>query len=116
MVMCGSLSLITYLNKTPQSGRNRQKNPPPRTPQEEAVVQLLSGYAQQVAIDYRLNLPSLLQRNDILAVVRGNVPERPVFSGWRNLLIAQPILAILKGEQSLSVSNHHIVLTQKGSE
>ncbi len=92
-----------------------KKSPPP-TPQEEAVVQLLSGYAQQVAIDYRLNLPSLLQRNDILAVVRGNVPERPVFSGWRNLLIAQPILAILKGEQSLSVSNHHIVLTQKGSE
>ena len=93
-----------------------QKKIPPPTPQEEAITQLLNGYTQQIAIEYRLNLPSLLQRNDILAILRGNTPEKSIFSGWRNVLIGQPILAILKGEQSLSVVNHRIVLTQKGSE
>lgn len=79
--------------------------------QEEAMAQLLNSYAQQVAIDYRLNLPSLIQRNDLLAILRGLPPEKPLFLGWRNLLIGQPILAILNGEKSLRVINKHLVLT-----
>jgi ribonuclease D len=85
---------------------------PTATAQEEAVIQLLNGYAQQVATNYRLNLPSLLQRNDMLAVLRKQPPEKPLFSGWRNLLIGQPILAILKGERSLTVIAEKVVLTE----
>ncbi len=82
------------------------------TAQEEAVIQLLNGYAQQVAVDYRLNLPSLLQRNDTLAVLRNQPPEKPLFSGWRNLLIGQPILALLKGKKSLTIVDNQVVFTQ----
>jgi len=94
--------------------------PAPKTPspnaQEEAIVLLLSGYAQQVAIDYRLNLHSLIQRNDLLAILREQPPEKPVFLGWRNLLIGKTILAILKGEQSLTVIHQHIECSQNLQE
>ena len=79
--------------------------------QEEAILHLLSSFAQQTAIDYHLNLHSLIQRNDLLAILRNQSPEKPVFLGWRNLLIGQTILAILDGKKSLTMINRQIILT-----
>ncbi|MCF6254579.1 MAG: ribonuclease D [Thiomicrorhabdus sp.] len=92
------------------------KKVPSPTAQEDAIIQLLNGYAQQVAIEYRLNLPSLLQRNDIHAIIKGASPEKPLFSGWRNLLIGQPLLAILQGQGTLSIKNRQIIFTQEQNQ
>ncbi len=98
--------------QTPEQWPQPPKKSPPPTAQEEAIIQLLKGYSQQIAIEYRLNLPSLLQQNDLLAILRGASPEKPIFLGWRNQLIGQTILAILNGQASLSIQNKQIVLTQ----
>ena len=85
---------------------------PPATAQEEAMVQLLSSYAQQVAIHYRLNLYSLLQHNDLLAMLRNQPPEKPLLSGWRYQLIGQEIQAILKGQKSLKIIDNQVTLSE----
>ncbi len=103
----------SVFEQTPEQWPQPPKKIPPPTAQEEATIQLLNSYTQQVAVDYRLNLPSLLQRNDLLSILRGATPEKPIFSGWRNQLIGQAILAILSGQASLKLTNHHIELTQE---
>ncbi len=108
------IALIDHVfEQSPEQWPHPPKKIPPPTAQEDAMIQLLSSYAQQIAIDYRLNLPSLLQRNDLLAIVRGTSPEKPIFSGWRNQLIGQDILAILNGQASLRLTQQHIKLTQE---
>ena len=108
------IALIDHVfEQAPEQWPQPPKKVPPPTAQEEATIQLLNSYTQQVAVDYRLNLPSLLQRNDLLAILRGETPEKPIFSGWRNQLIGQAILAILNGQASLKLTHHHIELIQE---
>jgi len=108
------IALIDHVfEQPPEQWPQPPKKIPPPTAQEEATIQLLNGYTQQVAVDYHLNLPSLLQRNDLLATLRGETPEKPIFSGWRNQLIGQGILALLKGQASLKLSNRRIEFIQE---
>jgi len=81
------------------------------TPQEDVLIQLCTTYAHQVVIDYRLTMHSLMQRNDILAIMHNQPPAKPLLSGWRYQIIGQDLLAILNGDKSLSILNQQVVLS-----
>ncbi|WP_019556115.1 ribonuclease D [Thiomicrorhabdus arctica] len=80
------------------------------TLQEEAFIQLCMAYAQQVAIDYRLNLPSLINRNDILTLLRLENSAESFLKGWRNQLIGKDLISIKKGLTSLNIEQNKIRL------
>ncbi len=80
------------------------------TLQEEALIQLCMAYAQQVAIDYRLNLPSLINRNDMLAILRQENDADSILKGWRNQLIGKDLISIKKGQLSLKIEQNKIML------
>ena len=85
------------------------------TLQEEALLQLCMAYAQQVAIEYHLNLPSLINRNDMLTFLRQESSKKSLLTGWRNQLIGKDLILIKNGHASLKVEQDKIVLIQNGS-
>lgn len=80
--------------------------------QEEALLQLCMAYAQQVAIDYHLNLPSLINRNDMLTILRQENSEESLLKGWRNQLLGKDLLFIKKGHLSLKIEQDKIILIE----
>jgi hypothetical protein len=70
------------------------------------------AYAQQVAIDYRLNLPSLVNRNDILAILRQKSEQKPILKGWRNQLIGKNLLLLKESKVSINIEQNKIMLIQ----
>lgn len=82
------------------------------TLQEEALLQLCMAYAQQVAIEYHLNLPSLINRHDMLTLLRQEIGEDSMLKGWRNQLIGKDLILIKQGHASLNIEQGKIVLIQ----
>ncbi|MGM0542141.1 MAG: ribonuclease D [Pseudomonadota bacterium] len=80
--------------------------------QEEALLQLCMAYAQQVAIDYHLNLPSLINRNDMLTILRQENSEESLLKGWRNQLLGKDLLFIKTGHLSLKIEQDKIILIE----
>ena len=89
-----------------------QPAPKVKTPtlQEEALLQLCMAYVQQVAIDYRLNLPSVANRNDILSILRQQDNTEKTLTGWRNALIGKDLNLIKSGDISFNIQQGKIVL------
>lgn len=87
-----------------------EPKPASPTPQEEVQIQLCFAYAQQVALDYKIALHSLIQKHDIYQLMHQLPTEKPVLSGWRKLLIGEPLLAILAGQNILQLQNGQLML------
>ncbi len=105
---------IELIDEVFQQSPEEWPQPPPKVPtatlQEEALIQLCMAYVQQVAIEYKLNLPSVANRNDILAILRLKTDEKPVLKGWRNQLIGKDLNLINSGRVSIKIELDKIVL------
>lgn len=93
----------------PESWPQPPAKPTPPNAQEEVLLNLCFSVAQQIALDFRLNPHNLLTKNELLEVLR--TPEADNLIGWRGLLIAQPIRALLSGNVSLCIENSSLHLT-----
>ncbi len=113
-VMAYGQEWIALIDQVFAQSADQWPQPPPKHPtptaQEEAIIQLIMAYAQQIAIEYRLNLHSLVQRNDIIAILQHQPPEKPLFSGWRNQLFGQPVQDLLNEKKALIISQQAIRL------
>ncbi|GKT11242.1 MAG: ribonuclease D [Thiomicrorhabdus sp.] len=95
----------------PEAWPQPPAKPPSPTPQEDVLIQLCMSYAQQVVLDYRLTMHSLMQRHDILYMMRNLPPEKPLLTGWRYQLVGQHLQAIINGQATLKVINQKLVLS-----
>ncbi|WP_127470751.1 ribonuclease D [Thiomicrorhabdus aquaedulcis] len=76
--------------------------------QQSAVVDFCFSYAQQVSLEYGLNIQSLIHKDDIQRLMCD--PYQPVLKGWRQLLIGQPLQALLQGKQAIKFHNSVLLL------
>jgi len=83
--------------------------PPPDTPpslQETVFLEIGFAWANQVALDYHINPHNVIQKADLLALIRQS--DR-VLIGWRHLLIETPLRAFFRGEMPLCCDNNRLI-------
>jgi ribonuclease D len=78
----------------------------PPTPQEAILLDVGFAWANQMALIYHINPHNVINRTDLLAIIR---QPGPVLLGWRHLLIEKPLRDFLDGKTALSYDNHQLL-------
>lgn len=81
----------------------------PASTQEDIVLNLALAYAHQVALNNQLNLANLIQRRDVLALLRQQVS--PIQHGWRWILIGRELQDLFSKNAPLKIIDGKLVLT-----
>ncbi len=92
----------------PESWPQPQPKAPSASPQEEVLITLCMSLCQQVALDYKINLHNLINKAELLQMVRE--PQNSLIAGWRALLIGEPIKQLLNGSLSVAVKQQTLVI------
>jgi len=85
-----------------------------KTPQQEALVQLLTGVVHQRALETSLGSATLAPKKDLEKLVEGD-PDNKLMSGWRKSMIGDELLSLLQGEKRISVRNGAVKIEDNGS-
>lgn len=93
----------------PENWPDKPVKPTPATPEEEPIIQAALAYAQQQAVEYGLNLPNLLQKRDVLELLRSQ--SGPLTQGWRAEVVGKKLSAFFNHQACLNVENGHLHLT-----
>lgn len=80
---------------------------PALTLQQTALLDFCFSYAQQVSIEYNLNLNSLIHKEDLTQLI--HQPTQTILRGWRQLLIGQPLQALLQGKLVVKVHDYVLI-------
>ena len=75
-----------------------------KSPQQEILINLLTGIVHQIALEHSLNPATLAPRKDLDLLISGN-PDSKLIHGWRKAIVGDTLLAILRGEKIISVKN-----------
>jgi ribonuclease D len=88
--------------------------PADEVPKEmRAAVALLMAWVAQLARDERIDAALLATRGDLASHLRGD-PWSRLASGWRSVMVAQPIRAIVEGRAVLAFDGAgHLVLEER---
>lgn len=78
------------------------------THQEEIMLHLANAYLHQVALDYNMNASHLINKNQLLSLMRA--PNQSHLTGWRQALIGEPLQALLQGQASLKMVDSQLHL------
>jgi len=77
-----------------------QGRPKPLTPQQEAMVDLLSAGLRLLAARHQLSPQAIATQKDLQKLVRGE-NDCKLLSGWRLGIAGEPLQALLRGELNL---------------
>lgn len=105
-------ALISQLDITfqqPDSWPEKPAKNPPASTQEDIILNLALAYAHQVALDNQLNLANLVQRRDVLALLRQQTS--PIQHGWRWILIGRGLQALFSQSAPIKIIDGKLVLT-----
>ncbi|QCU89810.1 ribonuclease D [Thiomicrorhabdus sediminis] len=76
--------------------------------QEEILLDVLYAYSQQLSIDYKLNTTQLINKDELLALIRQ--PDQTKLIGWRQYLLGSTLQKLLRGELAIKLQNDKICL------
>lgn len=95
-------TLIAEARTAPPVTVDRAAKPPRKTPEQEALIDVLNAIVRVYAAQHSLN-PSLLgSRKDLEQLVTG-YGQSKTQKGWRYTIIGEELQAMLRGRRSLSV-------------
>ncbi|MEA3404207.1 MAG: HRDC domain-containing protein [Pseudomonadota bacterium] len=80
----------------------------PPSAQEAILINFSQTLCQQVALDYKINLHNLIQKQELVKLIRN--PQQSILSGWRSLLIEQPLQTLFKEQSSLKIQHGKLFL------
>jgi ribonuclease D len=94
--------------------RDLQLPPAEDVPKElRAAVSLLVAWVAQLARDQRVDAAVLATRGDLAAYLRGD-PDSKLARGWRAVMVAEPIGALVQGRAALAFDGGaHLVLEER---
>jgi len=90
---------------------NLPKPPPKETPptaQQEILINLAMAICQQIAFTNKINLPNLIHKQDVIDLICHNKTSSLI--GWRSLMIAKPLKALLDGACLVEIKQQQLVL------
>jgi len=85
----------------------KPKETPP-TLQEDILINLAMSVCQQIALDNKINLHNLINRQELFELICHQKPG--TIYGWRGVLVAQPIHALLAGKSKLSIADQRLFI------
>jgi len=86
-----------------------KRRPVPLTPQQEAMVDLLSAALRLLADRHQLSPQAIATHKDLQRLVR-NDPDCPLLEGWRNSVAGTPLQQVMRGEIKLLNLDGELVL------
>ena len=86
-----------------------------RTPQQEAVLDILTGLVRLRADENSLNPVILATRKDLESLLLGD-DESPVLHGWRYSMVGQELQDMLQGKLSISVDRNNMRVDEISAE
>ncbi|MBD3754590.1 MAG: ribonuclease D [Gammaproteobacteria bacterium] len=92
----------------PASWPQPEAKPPAADAQEEVLISLCMALCSQIALDYRLNPHNLVNKAELLSLIRGG--ETLALNGWRSLLVVDPLQQLLSGHASLSIADKRLAV------
>ncbi len=88
-----------------------QAKAPKATVQEEVLLNYLTSYIHQIALDHNLVASHIINKTQLLDFIR--TPDNDVVSGWRKALVGQQLKQLLNGQASLQLSLQKIEFIQR---
>ena len=82
-----------------------------KTPQEEAVLDVLSALVKMRAEDNTINPNMLAPRKELEQLLFG-VDDCPLLNGWRFEMVGKELQAILSGQYSLAIKDSKLLMTR----
>ncbi|MGH8547864.1 MAG: ribonuclease D [Methylococcales bacterium] len=73
-----------------------------KSPQQEVLINLLTGVVHQIALEHSLSAATLAPRKDLEQLISGN-PDTRLLHGWRKAIVGEDLLAILGGAKTISI-------------
>jgi ribonuclease D len=105
-VLC---ALIDDARQRPPKPLNEKDRPNKKTPQQEAVIDVLSAVVRIRAEENALNPVILATRKEIEQLVFGE-ENCPLLHGWRYIMAGQELQGLLDGKFNLSLSSESVVI------
>ncbi|MEE2766766.1 MAG: ribonuclease D, partial [Pseudomonadota bacterium] len=93
---------VTEARKKPPESPGIKPKSSRKTPQQEALVQLLTGIVHQRALETSLGPATLAPKKDLEKLVAGD-PDNKLLSGWRKSMIGDELLTLLQGKKSIYI-------------
>lgn len=83
-------------------------------PQEEVLLQLITAYGHQVAIDYKITPSNFIQKATLLEFLRGEKSRalQEANQGWRKALFYRPVAKFLQGDGAIQCHNFQLTLVE----
>ncbi|MGC9386246.1 MAG: ribonuclease D [Hydrogenovibrio sp.] len=100
------IALIDEVFAHPEHWPETEPKEPPPSAQEDILLNIAFALLQQTALDYGINPNNIANRTQLLQLIRQ--PDSGL-SGWRHLLLGQPLCRFLQGQSSLSCQSQRII-------
>ncbi|BAO43146.1 ribonuclease D [Thiolapillus brandeum] len=82
------------------------------TPEQEAVLDVLSAALRLVAREAGLSPQAIASRKDLAALLNGE-EKSPLRQGWRAQVAGKPLLELLQGKRRIELANGKLSLTRQ---
>ncbi|MCI0655124.1 MAG: ribonuclease D [Methylococcaceae bacterium] len=83
-----------------------------KSPQQEVLINLLSGVVHQIALEHSLSATILAPKKDLDLLISGD-PDSKLLRGWRKAIVGEQLLAILRGDAIIAINNGVIHLESR---
>ncbi|MGH8557158.1 MAG: ribonuclease D [Methylococcales bacterium] len=83
-----------------------------KSPQRDALINLLSGVVHQIALEHSLNAATLAPKKDLDLLISED-PDSKLLRGWRKAIAGEQLLAILRGDRMIAIRNGVIHLESR---
>lgn len=100
---------IDHAFSHPDSWPERPKKLAPTTPEEEPLIHAALSYAQQQALNHKINLTNLIQKQDLIQLLRHNTGGLTL--GWRKVFIGDDLTRLFNHQACLCIKKQQLVLT-----
>lgn len=80
-----------------------------KSPEQEVLINLLTGVVHQIALEHSLSAATLAPRKELEQLVSGN-SDTKLLHGWRKAIVGEKLLAILDGVTAISIEDGVIQL------
>lgn len=105
--------LINAAKQRPPVPLNEKGRPAKKTPQQEAILDILTALVRIRASENSLN-PSILATRKDLELLLFDDPESLLLKGWRYSMVGRELVGLLKGEQLLGIRGEKVVSVEPG--
>lgn len=102
------IALIDDVFAHPELWPEKTPKPAVADAHEEVLLSLAQAICQQISIKYNINVNQIANKTHMLNVIRH--PDEKQMSGWRHLLLEQPLKSFLRCETSLKIMDNEVII------